>query len=316
VQQLAAWPTTMTTLTTHDTKRSEDVRARLAVLSEVPDEWATWVEQARELAAPHLRPELDAATEYLLWQTAVGAWPIDEPRLQTYATKAIREAKLHTTWTDENPAYESAVGEFVSAVTNAPAITAHLADWTRRTAAAARVTILGQKLLQLVVPGVPDVYQGTELLALTLVDPDNRQPVDYAPRRERLAHLDGGGAPRDLDDEKLLVTSRALRLRRDHPEWFTGPAATYAAVPTASEHALAVARGDAHGPGAIAVVTRLAEGLAGQGGWSGAGIDLPQGPWRDLLTGRPLVTDSLGSARLAELLIDLPVALIVRDDRA
>ena len=313
---LAAWPSTMTTLTTHDTKRSEDVRARLAVLSELPHEWAAWVSRARELAAPHRGPDLDAATEYLLWQTAVGAWPISQNRLETYATKAIREAKLHTSWTDENPVYERAVAQLVAGITSDPAVTAHLQAWVERSAAAARVTILGQKLLQLVVPGVPDVYQGTELVTLTLVDPDNRQPVDYAPRRSRLTRLDTGAAPRDLDDEKLLVTSRALRLRREHPEWFTGPAATYAAVPTSSAHALAVARGDDGGTGAIAVVTRLSEGLAAGGGWGASTVELPPGSWRDRFTGTPVPADSSGRVRLAELLSDLPVALIVPDERA
>jgi (1->4)-alpha-D-glucan 1-alpha-D-glucosylmutase len=315
-RQLADWPSTMTTLTTHDTKRSEDVRARLAVLSELPGEWGEWVTRARELAAPQRRPGLDAATEYLLWQTAVGAWPIDRDRLQTYATKAIREAKLHTTWTDEDPAYEAAVGRLVTAITEDPGIVAHLDAWTARTATASRSVVLGQKLLQLVVPGVPDVYQGTELVTLSLVDPDNRGLVDYGPRRARLARLDAGAAPADLDDEKLLVTSRTLRLRRDHPEWFTGPTATYAALPTSSAHAVAVARGGPEGPEAVAVVTRLPEGLARAGGWDAATVQLPAGTWRDLLTGRPVVTDSTPFVRLAELLSDLPVALIVRDERA
>jgi (1->4)-alpha-D-glucan 1-alpha-D-glucosylmutase len=312
-RQLATWPTTMTTLSTHDTKRSEDVRARLAVLSELPREWGEWLDSARSLAAAHRDPSLDPATEYLLWQTAVGTWPISRERLQTHATKAVREAKLHTTWTDPDEGYERAVARFVDGLTGDPAIVDHVSTWLSRTAAASRATILGQKLLQLLVPGVPDVYQGSELVDLRLVDPDNRGTIDYAPRREGLAHLDGGGAPRDLDDEKLLVTSRALRLRRDHPEWFTGEQATYAAVPGSSAHLLALARGDGEGPQMVGVVTRLAAGLEGSGGWREATLDLPTGPWRDALTGRTVEINQDGAVHVGDLLADLPVALLVRD---
>jgi (1->4)-alpha-D-glucan 1-alpha-D-glucosylmutase len=319
-RQLASWPTTMTTLSTHDTKRSEDVRARLAALSELPWQWRAWVDRARDLvdlAAPERSVGVDGATEYLLWQTVVGAWPISTARLQAYATKAVREAKLHTAWIDPNDTYESAVSAWVETVTTDPAVGAHVDDWVARTAASARATILGQKLLQLVLPGVPDVYQGTELVDLTLVDPDNRRPVDFGPRRERLARLDGlrpGERAGDLDDEKLLVTSRALRLRRDHPEWFTGPEATYAAVPATSAHALAVGRGDSAGVHVVAVVTRLSERLAASGGWGDAAVAVPPGAWHEVLTGRDLTVEAEEGWPLADLLRDLPVALLVRHE--
>ncbi|NYG07994.1 (1-_4)-alpha-D-glucan 1-alpha-D-glucosylmutase [Phycicoccus badiiscoriae] len=311
-RQLATWPTTMTTASTHDTKRSEDVRARLSVVSELPQEWAQWVREARDLAAPHRGTLLDGPTEYLLWQTVVGAWPISTSRLQAYATKAVREAKQHTTWTAPDPGYEADVAAFVEAMTTDPAVTDHVGRWVERTAPAARVNTLGQKLLQLVLPGVPDVYQGTELVDLSLVDPDNRRPVDYASRRARLARLDGGDLPRDLDDEKLLLTSRALRLRHAHPEWFTGDHATYAAVPTSSEHALAVGRGDGEGVHVVTVVTRLSEGLRSAGGWGAATVTLPDGDWVDLLapgSDRPPLS---GEVELEGLLRALPVALLVR----
>ncbi|WP_157581829.1 malto-oligosyltrehalose synthase [Phycicoccus sp. Soil803] len=311
-RQLASWPTTMTTLSTHDTKRSEDVRARLSVLAELPGEWAAWVRATRDLAAPHRGSRLDPATEYLLLQTAVGAWPVDNDRLQAYATKAVREAKQHTTWTDPDGDYEADVATFVAALTTEPALVEQVGRWVDRAAPAARETLLGQKLLQLVLPGVPDVYQGTELVDLSLVDPDNRRPVDYSTRRQRLARLDAGEPARDLDDEKLLVTSRTLRLRRDHPEWFTGEDATYAAVPTSSAHALALGRGDASGTQVVAVVTRLGERLRADGGWGAAGLDLPEGGWEDLLTGRPVPPGPGGSAQLSEVLAALPVALLVR----
>jgi (1->4)-alpha-D-glucan 1-alpha-D-glucosylmutase len=299
----------MTALSTHDTKRSEDVRARLAVLSEMPAEWATAVHEWRELAAPYRDTLLDPGTEYLIWQTLVGTWPITADRLHTYLEKAVREAKLVTTWTSPNEPYEAAVHRFIDGVLADDKIVAGLDDWLAQTERAVRVGVLGQKLLQLVHPGVPDVYQGTELVDLSLVDPDNRRPVDYADRRRRLARLDAGERPRELDDEKLLVVSRALRLRRDHPEWFVGAACTYVPVATTTGNALAVGRGDADGVQAVAVVTRLSVSLQRYGGWRDHTAALPEGRWRDVLTGR--VLDG-GSVPLAALLSDLPVALLVR----
>jgi (1->4)-alpha-D-glucan 1-alpha-D-glucosylmutase len=308
--QQAMWPTSMTTLSTHDTKRSEDVRARLAVLSEVPGEWAAFVRTVRELAAPHRDALLDPQTEYLIWQTLVGTWPITADRLHAYLEKAVREAKTHTTWTSPNEPYEAAVHHFVDGVLGDEAVIAQLEQWAASTEPAVRAGLLGQKLLQLVVPGVPDVYQGTELVDLSLVDPDNRRPVDYAERRRRLARLDGGAAPADLDDEKLLVVSRALRLRREHPSWFIGEDATYVPVATTTGNAVAVGRGDADGVHVVAVLTRLTVSLAGYGGWHEHTVSLPEGSWRDLLSDR--VVEG-GPARLVELLADRPVALLVRD---
>lgn len=313
-RQLQTWPTTMTTLSTHDTKRSEDVRARLAILAELPREWRDWVLTARDLVQRQRQPAVDAATEYFLWQTVVGAWPISTERLQTYATKAIREAKHYTSWIEPDETYEAAVRTWVDAVTTDPAVGAHVEQWVSRTADAARAVTLGQKLVQLALPGVPDVYQGTELVDLTLVDPDNRRPVDFAPRRDRLARLDAGAEPADVDDEKLLLTSRALRLRRERPEWFTGLEATYAAVPTSTSHALAFGRGDSEGTHVVVVATRLANGLATAGGWGEETVQLPTGDWQDRLTGRTVTTDHDGNARLQTLLADLPVALLVRHE--
>jgi (1->4)-alpha-D-glucan 1-alpha-D-glucosylmutase len=316
-RQLAHWPTAMTTLSTHDTKRSEDVRARLAVISELPHEWGAWLDEARALAARHRGDRLDPATEYVLWQTAVGAWPIDAERLGGYATKAVREAKQHTTWTEVDEAYEADVARFVEGVATDPAVGAHLDRWVAETGDAARAVVLGQKLLQLVLPGVPDVYQGTELVDLSLVDPDNRRPVDFAARREALARLDAGQAPADLDEEKLLVTSRALRLRRDRPGWFTGEDAVHEPLAVTTPHVVAVGRGDASGTHVVALVTRLAAGLERAGGWAHHEVALPPGRWRDLLTGTVLdasATGPGGHPRVADLLDGLPVALLVRDE--
>ncbi len=305
----AEWPTSMTALSTHDTKRSEDVRARLAVLSEVPGEWATALHEWRELATPHRDSLLDPMTEYLIWQTLVGTWPIEAERLHPYVEKAIREAKTRTTWTSPDEAYEAAVHHFVDGVVGDDQLVAALDGWTAQNEKAVRVGVLGQKLLQLMLPGVPDVYQGTELVDLSLVDPDNRRPVDYADRRRRLERLDAGDRPRDLSDEKLLAVSRALRLRRENPAWFVGEGSTYVPVATTTGNALAVGRGDEHGVQVVAVLTRLSVSLQRYGGWREHTVSLPEGRWHDVLTG---AEHAGGSLPLAEVLPDLPVALLVR----
>ncbi len=313
-RRLSHWPVTMTTLTTHDTKRSEDVRARLAVLAEWAEQWQEWVLEASRMGAVHRAEAVDAPTEYLLWQTLVGTWPIDADRLVDYLLKAVREARQHTAWVDGDQGYEQAVVAFATALVADPVVGTHLERWLSDTQESTRAVALGQKLVQLTMPGVPDVYQGAELVTLTLVDPDNRRPVDYAERAERLARLDAGGRPADLDDEKLLVTSRALRLRREHPEWFVGEHATYSAVPAGTEHVLAFARGDDSGPAVVTVATRFPARLARAGGWGSARLALPPGRWRDALTGTVVEgpADSDEGVLLASALGALPVALLVR----
>lgn len=155
-------------------------------------------------------------------------------------------------------------------------------------------------------PGVPDVYQGTELVDLSLVDPDNRRPVDFADRARRLTALDAGSGPTDLDDEKLLVVSRTLRVRRDHPEVFAG---AYSPVPTTNGNAVAFSRGPAENPAVVAVATRLPVSLERLGGWGEHTLTLPEGLWRNVFTGAEVPG---GAARIADVLTDLPVALLVR----
>jgi (1->4)-alpha-D-glucan 1-alpha-D-glucosylmutase len=302
------WPATMTTLSTHDTKRQEDVRARLAVLAEIPGQWAAevtrWHDRALALAGGR-GPE--PGTEYLLWQTLAGAWPIGYERAAGYLVKAMREAKTATSWRQPDEDYEAGALAFTAAVLGDPALTGQIAAFTGRIAAAARVNSLGAKLVQLTMPGAADVYQGCELAGYALVDPDNRGLVDYGRRRALLAAQDAGTPAGGLDGEKLLVTSRALRLRRDHPGWFTAGYAPLAADGPAAGHVAAFQRGG-H---AITVATRLPEGLRRRGGWAGTALPVPAGRWRDVLTGaehdgpRPL---------LSSVALRLPVALLVPAD--
>ncbi|MFI7521186.1 malto-oligosyltrehalose synthase [Micromonospora globbae] len=296
------WPAAMTTLSTHDTKRSEDVRARLAVLSELPDRWAGLV------AGWTARVPLpDPAFAHLLWQTAVGAWPIERERLHAYAEKAAREAAVSTSWTDPDAAFERALHAVVDRMYDDPELHAELTAFAREITPAGWSNSLGQKLVQLAMPGVPDTYQGTELWDNSLVDPDNRRPVDVDVRRELLARLDAGWRP-PVDAggaAKLLVVSRTLRLRRDRPELFTG----YRPVPAhgpAARHAVAFDRG-----GALAVATRLPLRLTRDGGWRDTFLSLPGHTVTDMFTGRVYSGSEL---LVHDLLSTYPVALLAPTD--
>jgi (1->4)-alpha-D-glucan 1-alpha-D-glucosylmutase len=312
------WPTSMTTLSTHDTKRAEDARARLAVLSELPKRWDAVVTELSQTVASSRSALVDGGTEYLVWQTLLATWddvtgqPLAAERLSGYLVKAVREAKLHTTWTTPDEEYEHAVLEFAEAARADETVGDLLGAFSADIAEAVRVGVLGQKLVQLTMPGVPDIYQGTELLDTSLVDPDNRRPVDWQARQLRLSRLDGGARPADLDDEKLLVTSRALRLRRQRPHCFVGPDAGYAPLPTTTGHLLAYGRGDGEQTSVVVLATMLPVELAELGGWAEHAVTLPEGTWTDLLTGRQVRG---GSVRVGELLASLPVALLVVADQ-
>ena len=308
---VTSWPTSMTSLTTHDTKRSEDVRARLMALAEDGEGWATWLETARELARAHRTALVDGPTEYLVWQTLVGTWPITGARLEEYLLKAVREAKVHTAWVDGDPDYEGEVVAYAKALFRDPAVQRHLDEWTTTHEPSVRANVLSQKLIQLTMPGVPDVYQGCEIVMLSLVDPDNRRPVDWTDRGERLDRVLADEPAFDLDDEKLRVTARTLGVRRELSGVFVGEGTTYAGLPTTSEHALAFARGDDDGPRVLTVATRAAGLLAEAGGFGDATVSLPPGTWHDVLSDDEAVYDGAG-VLLADLLAHRPVALLVR----
>ncbi|WP_017559425.1 malto-oligosyltrehalose synthase [Nocardiopsis baichengensis] len=304
-----ARPHGMTTLSTHDTKRSEDVRARLAVLTEIPEEFAAAVREwtvRRGLSEPSLN--------LLAWQTLVGAWPISAVRLREHLLKAAREAKAATSWTDPDPAFEEEVRAWPERVLSDRRITVGvqgLVSWIRPHGWS---NALGQKLVQLAMPGVPDVYQGTELWDLSLVDPDNRRPVDFTAREVLLERLESGRRPPvDASGEaKMHVVRQALRLRRRRDLRGYLP---LRAEGCAAGHAVAFARGP--DLGAAAVATRLPVALEADGGWRDTVLPLPSGPgrWRDLLSGREVEAPAAGgrvAPRLSDLLADYPVALLER----
>jgi len=299
----ADWPAAMTTLSTHDTKRGEDVRARITTLAEIPDVWAEALDRLLQLA-----PLPDPGFGNLLWQAVLGSWPASRDRLHGYAEKAMREAGDRTTWTSPDEAYEASVHAAVDAAHDDPAVVATLHGVLDRIADAGWSNALAAKLVALTMPGVPDVYQGSELWEQSLVDPDNRRTVDFEERRAALADVRVGARPTllggigDRGHAKLLVTRAALRLRRDRPDLF----ASYAEVPAegpAADHVLAFDRG-----GAITVATRLPLGLAAEGGWGDTVLIIPDGRHVDLVSGREVSTDR---PLLANLLATHPVALLV-----
>jgi len=296
------WPASMTTLTTHDTKRSEDTRARSLVLAELADEVVPAIERW-SAAAGIDEPSLDL----LAWQTALAAWPIGDERLAEYLLKAAREAKVRTTWTEPDEAFEQSLREWPERMR--ATVGEEVAALAARLDAPGWSTGLSQKLVQLASPGVPDVYQGTELWDLSLVDPDNRRAVDYDERRGLLARFADGWLP-PVDGSgaaKALLVHRVLTLRRDRPELFDGYA-PLAAEGTVAEHVLAFSR---HRD-LVAVATRLPVGLERAGGWAHTALTLADGTWTDVLTG---AQHDAGAVALADLLARYPVALLTRGRR-
>jgi (1->4)-alpha-D-glucan 1-alpha-D-glucosylmutase len=357
-ERQAQWPCAFSALSTHDTKRSEDVRARLNVLSELPHEWQASLQRWSELNASYRRdlddaPVPDANEEYLLYQTLLGAWPLEPyspeeyttfvERIQAYMLKVLREAKVHTSWINPNPTYEEAVQHYIAQVLDTRTQEKFLDDFLmfqRRLSHYGLFNSLAQTLLKITAPGVPDTYQSTELWDWSLVDPDNRRPVDYERRydmlralRERLAVA--GEDRRALVQEllthkedgriKLYVTTLALHCRRTHPGLFSS--ASYAPAQgrgAKGQYVFGFSRCQRH-RAAIVAVPRLIAGLLaghhdtplGEAVWQDTrllvpGID-PHWDWRNVLTGEPVVfatDDGQPTLALAELLRHCPVALL------
>ncbi len=289
---------------THDTKRSGDSRARIGALAGIADEWCAEVEKWFDLAAP-LRTEVDGRAapdpteEYLIYQTLVGVWPATVERVEEYVTKALREAKRNTNWVERNEEWEGAVLAFVRGVYAPGPLHDAIDAFVARFAPMGERAAVGQLLLKLTTPGIPDVYQGDELWRLSMVDPDNRREVDFDARRAALAALDSG-TPVDRTNVKLHLIRQALALRAARPDAFAG---AYNPLP-ADEPLCAFTRGDHE---ILAVVATREDA-------PNATLTLPAdaaGTWRDALTVRTL--DLSGQVSFAEIRFgDWPVALLER----
>jgi (1->4)-alpha-D-glucan 1-alpha-D-glucosylmutase len=316
-ERAARHPAAMLTTATHDTKRGEDVRLRMAAISARVEQWAALVGRWADGA-----PDGQAAT--LVLQTLAGVWPLaaDEPdedvrrRVHAYLVKAMREARLRTDWSDPDERYERAVAEWLDRLLDDPAFVADFGAEVRPLQEIGMVAGLAQVLLRCTAPGVPDTYQGCELWEDLLVDPDNRRPVDFALRRRLLDEL--GEAPdvaslwhaRRDGRVKLWVLSRALRARNAHPGCF-GPEGAYEPLTAEGElagHVVAFARTAPDGDAAVAIAPRL-PGRVIEQGWSDTTVTLPPGQWHDLLTGILVSTDR---PLLRDLTATLPVALLTR----
>jgi (1->4)-alpha-D-glucan 1-alpha-D-glucosylmutase len=319
----ATHPHTMVTLSTHDTKRSDDVRARLAVLSEMAGEFGEtlvrWSRANNELRAGLGVGEYpDRNTEYMLYQTLIGAWPISIERAQEFMLKATREAKQKTSWTTNNTEFEEALKKFIAGILGHAPFVSELEQFVGKVIDAGRMNSLAQTLLKHTAPGVPDLYQGSELWDLSLVDPDNRRPVDYGLRAKLLKELTkrkpaeaAAEAMRRADEglPKLWTIHQALCLRRQRPESFDAEAGytpLHVAGPKA-QHAIAYLRGDS----VATVVPRLTSLLGGD--WKQTAVTLPEGVWANRLTGASVAG---GRVSVAELLRDFPVAILVKDREA
>ncbi len=333
------WPSTMNTTSTHDTKRSEDVRARMIALSEVPDKWRTHLQRWRTINRRH-KTKIDEADapdaneEYLLYQTILGTWPVDSlgkpvteasaeyiERIQAYMAKAMNEAKVNTSWIQPNEEWNEAVKKFIAGLLE-PGVKNRFVPaflpLAEEIAKLGAVNSLTQVILKLTAPGVPDIYQGTELWDDSLVDPDNRRPVDYGKRRELLAEVKEA-APEDLlgawpDGRiKLYVIQKLLHFRREHPALFR----SHSYVPlqvmgTHAESVVAFAREEGQ-QWIVVVVPRLSSrvGFPPLGeAWQETAVELPAAAQqaRELFTGRELTAEG-GRLKLADALATLPFAV-------
>lgn len=330
-RRLRLLPLGMTTTSTHDSKRGEDARARISVLSEIPDLWSEHVTALR-VCADRYRTEVEedstpsGSDEYLFYQTVLGSFPLDgdltgfSDRLVEYMVKASREAKQRTSWLSPDEGYEQALSGFVRSML----ADAEVLDLVR--ALSARITFhgaangLAQVLIKIASPGVPDLYQGSEVWNLSLVDPDNRRPVDYGALRALLARVETANLAelREAMSDgalKLHVVRAALRLRREQRAIFVE--GEYRPL-DAGEHAIAFARIH-EGRTVVCITARHGARMTGAApawaigsAWGERGVELPPAPgYRCVISGRKV----LGGARvkLAEVFADLPVALLISE---
>jgi len=312
-KMLATHPLSMNTLSTHDTKRADDVRARLAVFSEIPARWRTVLYRWSRLNAPFRTGKFpDRNTEYFLYQTLVGAWPINRDRLVTYMEKATREAKQQTSWTQQNKEFEDSLRMFIEKILESSDFITQLDSFVQNIVHAGRINSLAQTLLRYTAPGIPDTYQGSELWDLSLVDPDNRRPVDYGARKQMLSELQSGidvgeiMLRMDSGLPKLWTAHKVLCLRRDHPEWFDAQSSysPIIAEGSKSDHLVGYQRGES----VAVLVPRWPLKL--HDNWSSTTVALMSGKWKNILTNEIVMG---GRLRVQTLLQRFPIALLTRE---
>jgi (1->4)-alpha-D-glucan 1-alpha-D-glucosylmutase len=311
-QQQRAWPHSQLATSTHDTKRSEEFRARLNVLSEIPGLWMQTVQRWSTMNACHRRDHLpDRNAEYLFYQTLAGVWPVPVERVQAYLEKAARESKQHTTWTKPNEPYEKALQSFISESLRDPQFTADLEKFVSTLGTAAATNSLAQTLVKLTAPGVPDIYQGDELWDFSMVDPDNRRAVDFAQRlhlleemkplpAEKIWELRAEGMP------KLWLIQKTLQLRARHPQFGDYDYQPIRAEGARAEHIFAFLRQEK----ILTVIPRLNMKLNRQ--WQDTQLNLPDGTWQHEFTG----DNFAGSVSPEELFKKFPVALLVKKENS
>jgi (1->4)-alpha-D-glucan 1-alpha-D-glucosylmutase len=300
----ATSPASLLATSTHDSKRSEDVRVRIAVLSEMPAAWDAAVTRWRARADRHWTVPADRVIEYTLWQTLVGAWPLPLDRAKQYAHKASREARLRTSWRKPDEAYEAGVVRWLEGVYGDPELLAEIGRFADEIAPHGDRNSLAQLLIKLTAPGVPDFYQGTELRDDSLVDPDNRRPVDLAARAKALRDLSDARAQslHGLGTQKLSTIRRALGLRRKYPARFLGAYHPLVATGPHAERVFAYGRGTE----LVVIVPRL--GVHADN-WRDTTLEIPAGQWVDVLSDQ---TFAGGVRALAELWRAFPVSLLTR----
>ncbi len=307
------WPKSLLATTTHDTKRSDDVRARLYLLSEIPDVWKTaasrWFSNNKKY---HTGDFPDKNTEYFFYQTLVGAWPIDKKRVLAYMEKAVREAKTYTSWTTQNEKYEQALFQFIESVLSDKVFIKDLERFVKNLILPGRINSLTQTLIKHTSPGVGDVYQGSEVWDLTLVDPDNRRRVNFS-KLEQLLHEVKNSTPEQILERmdeglpKLWVIYHSLAVRSQKLDSF-GPQGAFLPIVAQGkkrDHAVAYMRGE----NVIVIAPRHVLGLGGD--WTDTHISLPDGVWSNVLAQEEQVG---GTLHLQECLKRFPVALLVKKE--
>lgn len=316
IQNASERPLTLLATTTHDTKRSEDARLRVALLSEMPLRWREALACLDTAAARHRGVHVPSReAEYLFYQTLVAAHPIDADRASAYMLKAAREAKVDTNWVAPDQDYEADLERFVRGMLSDPDVDAEISAVITAMTPAWQTLSLSQTLIKLTAPGIPDIYQGSELWDLRLVDPDNRTPVDFAIRRALLSDVTGPGragfmARLDEGGPKLRLIATALAVRARHPEAF-GTGSGYVRVAATGSHAdhaicFSRTRSDAK-PVTVTIAFRWP--LLLHSGWGDTAVRVPGGRWRNALTGDDI---DGGDQRLERMLETAPVALLER----